>query len=83
MIEVAPTEWSASFVIEANTGDVVRIWVRAMDEYFNTGESIITTFTVESDKGGVTHSNFFLWLIFILLTILPFIITIVILKPQK
>ncbi|NHJ84519.1 MAG: hypothetical protein FK734_03605 [Asgard group archaeon] len=83
MTKTSETTWVASFILEASIGDKLQIWVEAMDEYYNSGTSEVLQYTVEIDKGGVNHSNFLLWLMFIVLIILPFVITLLILKPQR
>ncbi len=83
MIQIATNTWTASFVVEATTGDSIEIWVRAIDEFYNTGQSEVKDYIVEADKAGVTHSNFLLWLMLIVLTILPIVITLLILRPQR
>jgi len=83
MIQIATNTWTASFIVQATTGDSVEIWVRAIDEYYNTGQSDVSDYIVQADKAGVTHSNFLLWLMLIVLTILPIVITLLILRPQR
>lgn len=83
MTQIASNTWSASFVIVATTGNKVEIWVRAIDEYYNTAETDVEDFVVEADNAGVAHSNFLLWLMLIVLIILPIVITLLILRPQR
>jgi len=83
MSQIASDTWSASFIVVATTGDTVEIWVRAIDEYYNTAETDVEDFVVESEQGGVVHSNFLLWLMLIVLIILPIVITLLILRPQR
>jgi len=84
MTQLTTTTWTASFILEAaSVGDKVKIWVEAIDEYYNTGTSEILQYEVETEKGGVNHSNFLLWLMFIVLIILPFVITLLLLRPQR
>jgi len=83
MNQIASDTWTASFVVVATTGDTVEIWIRAIDEYYNTAETDVEDFVVEADKAGITHSNFLLWLMFIVLIILPIVITLLILRPQR
>lgn len=85
-IEMTPlteTSWIASFILIASVGDKIQIWVEAIDEYYNSGTSEVLQYVVQTNKGGITHSNFLLWLMFIVLIILPFVITLLILRPQK
>ena len=83
MTYVSGTTYSATFVISATTGDDVEIFVRVVDEYYNTGNSDILHYEIESAKGAGTHSNAWLWLMLIALIIIPLAITFVLLKPQK
>ena len=83
MNQIASDTWTASFVVVAVTGDTVEIWVRAIDEYYNTAETDVEDFVVEAENAGVTHSNFLLWLMLIVLIILPIVITLLILRPQR
>ncbi|NHJ03552.1 MAG: hypothetical protein EAX90_01925 [Candidatus Heimdallarchaeota archaeon] len=75
--------WTISFIISGSTGDEVEIFVRAIDQYYNTGESTKENFTIESEKSIGTHSNAWLWLILIALSIIPIALTLILLKPQK
>ncbi len=83
MNQIASNTWTASFVVVATTGETVEIWVRAIDEYYNTAETDVEEFVVEAENAGVAHSNFLLWLMLIILTILPIVITLLILRPQR
>ncbi|MHA1462888.1 MAG: hypothetical protein ACTSQ0_07460 [Candidatus Heimdallarchaeota archaeon] len=83
MVYVSGTTYSASFVISASTGDEVEIFVRAYDEYFNTADSEVYQFEIESAKPSGSHSNAWLWLMLIAVIIIPLAITFVLLKPQK
>ncbi|MBK5113685.1 MAG: hypothetical protein KGD59_12505 [Candidatus Heimdallarchaeota archaeon] len=83
MSQIATDTWTASFVVLATTGETVEIWVRAIDEYYNTAETDVADFVVEAAKAGVTHSNFLLWVMLIVLIILPIVITLLILRPQR
>ncbi len=80
---VSGTTYSVSFTIEASTGDKVEIFVRAYDEYYNTADSEVYKFEIESAKSFGSHSNAWLWLLLIALIIIPLAITFVLLKPQK
>ena len=83
MTYVSGTTYTASFVVSASTGDKVEIFVRAYDEYYNTADSEILHYDVESAKTTGSHSNAWLWLMLIALIIIPLVITFVLLKPQK
>ncbi|NPE07912.1 MAG: hypothetical protein GNW80_06500 [Asgard group archaeon] len=83
MNQIGSDTWTASFVVIATTGDTVEIWVRAIDEYYNTAETDVEDFVVVAEEAGVTHSNFLLWLMLIVLIILPIVITLLILRPQR
>ncbi len=83
MTYVSGTTYSASFVVHASTGDKVEIFVRAYDEYYNTADSEVYQFDIESAKSSGSHSNAWLWLMLIALIIIPLAITFVLLKPQK
>ncbi|MHA1213247.1 MAG: hypothetical protein ACTSSH_12410, partial [Candidatus Heimdallarchaeota archaeon] len=83
MTLVSNNTWSASFILTASTGDKIQIWVQAMDEYYNTGISAVEAYDVLSAKGGVAHSNFLIWLMFLVLIFLPIIMTLLILRPQR
>ncbi len=83
MNQIASDTWTASFVVVATTGDTVEIWIRAIDEYYNTAETDVEDFVVEAEQAGVAHSNFLLWLMLIVLIILPIVITLLIIRPQK
>ena len=84
MIHVSSNRWSISFILNATTGKNVRIWVRAIDKFYNTGDSEIKQYVVESEKIGVSHNNFVIVLLLIILAvILPIVLTLVVLKPQK
>ncbi|NHJ46517.1 MAG: hypothetical protein FK733_01900 [Asgard group archaeon] len=83
MTQTSTNTWSVSFIIFASTGAEVKIWVQAIDEFYNTGISETQTFEVESGKSGATHRNFFIALIFILLLVLPIVVTLLILRPQR
>ena len=48
MKQISSDTWSASFVVQATTGDTVQIWIRAIDEYYNTAETDIEEFEVEA-----------------------------------
>lgn len=80
---VSGDTWTINFIISGSTGDEVEIFVRAIDQYYNTGESTKENFTIESEKSVGTHSNAWLWLILIALTIIPVALTLILLKPQK
>ncbi|MEA2070889.1 MAG: hypothetical protein U9O98_06310, partial [Asgard group archaeon] len=75
--------WSATITITGNTGETVDLWIRATDIYYNTADSEIESFELQSEKSGLGHSNAWLWLIFLVLLIAPIVLTIVLLKPQK
>ncbi len=83
MEQISINTWSISFIITANTGDEIEIWVQATDEYYNTGISEVMKYEVESDKIGVTHNNFLLALMLILLLVIPLVVTLLIIKPQR
>ncbi|MHA1121553.1 MAG: hypothetical protein ACTSPC_01910 [Candidatus Heimdallarchaeota archaeon] len=83
MNQIASDTWTASFVVVATTGNTVELWVRAIDEYYNTAETDVEDFVVEAENAGVAHSNFLLWLMLIVLIILPIVITLLILRPQR
>jgi len=80
---VSGDTWTINFIISGSTGDEIQIFVRAVDQYYNTGESTKENFTIESEKSVGTHSNAWLWLILIALSIIPIALTLILLKPQK
>ncbi|MFW9923317.1 MAG: hypothetical protein ACFFDW_08545 [Candidatus Thorarchaeota archaeon] len=75
--------WTISFTIEANTGDNVEIFVRVVDEYYNTRDSNVLHYEVESTKNIGTHSNAWIWLLFIAMIIIPLVVTFLLLKPKR
>jgi hypothetical protein len=83
MINTEGNIWSISFRIDGATGDKVRIWVEAIDENFNTAETNSVELTIQSERTAGGHSNAWLWLMFIGLIILPVVLTVVLLKPNK
>jgi len=83
MHNISANTFTATFTLNAGTGDKVEIFVQAIDEYYNTGVSAVQHYTIETDKPGVPHSNAWLVLILIALIIAPITITILLLKPQK
>lgn len=74
--------WSATFEIQGATGDSVELWIRAMDEYYNSVDSEVTQFEIESQKKGIRHSNAWLALLLILIIVIPVGVTIYMLKPR-
>ncbi|NHK30397.1 MAG: hypothetical protein FK730_03535 [Asgard group archaeon] len=83
MEQITINTWSISFILYANTGDEIEIWVQAVDEFYNTGISEVKEYEVTTDKIGITHNNFFLALMLILLLIVPLVVTLLIIRPQR
>ncbi len=83
MEQTSDDTWTASFVIEAAIGDKVRIWVVAIDEFYNTGMSEVLHYEVETSKVGVSHNNFVMALLLIVLLVAPIVLTILVLRPQR
>jgi hypothetical protein len=75
--------WTADFAVEANTGESVEIWIRAVDEYYNSVDSEITKLDVKSQKKAGGHSNAWVWILFFLILIIPIVITFFLLRPQQ
>jgi len=75
--------WSASFILRASTGDKVKIWVEATDEYYNTGITTVHQFDVVSNKEGIKHNNFLILLMLLVLLIAPIVVSLLIIRPQK
>lgn len=75
--------WTVSFIINGSTGDEVEIFVRVIDEFYNTGVSDVLQYELQTAKEFGSHSNAWLWLMLLGLLIIPIVITFVILKPQR
>ncbi|MBD3190782.1 MAG: hypothetical protein GF308_09065 [Candidatus Heimdallarchaeota archaeon] len=85
IVELNNTEgniWSATFEVQGATGESVELWIRAMDEYYNTIDSEVTQFEIKSQKTGIRHANVWLVFLLILIIIIPVGITIYMLKPR-
>jgi hypothetical protein len=83
MEQISVNTWSVSFVLLANIGDEIEIWVQAVDEFYNTGISEVKDYEVITDKIGITHNNFLLALMLILLLVVPLVVTLLIIRPQR
>jgi hypothetical protein len=83
MNNVSFDTFTLTFTLIASTGDEVELFVQAMDEYYNVGISATKQYTIETDRPGVPHSNAWLVLLLIVMIIVPLVITILLLKPQK